>query len=70
MQFRAQSSHSFDDLHEHGFAHTNGNLDRASIGQLDLHGDAVSVTGRNFGSANSAKVGASPSSFTDSGMPS
>jgi hypothetical protein len=32
--------------------------------------DVVSVTGKNFGSANSAKVGAFPSSFTDSGIPS
>jgi hypothetical protein len=32
--------------------------------------DPFSVTGKNFGSVNSADLGASPSSFTDSGIPS
>jgi hypothetical protein len=40
------------------------------LGNSISTGDAVTVTGKNFGSANSAKAGASPSSFTDSGIPS
>jgi hypothetical protein len=40
------------------------------LGNSISTGDAVRDTGKNFGSAKSANVGASPSSLTESGMPS
>jgi hypothetical protein len=47
-----------------------GTLTEPPLGNSISTGDADRVTGKNFGSANSANVGASPSSFTDSGIPS
>jgi hypothetical protein len=47
-----------------------GTLTEPPLGNSISTGDAVRVTDKNFGSANSAKVGASPSSLTESGMPS
>jgi hypothetical protein len=46
-----------------------GTLTEPPLGNSISTGDADRVTGKNFGSANSANVGASPSSFTDSGIP-
>jgi hypothetical protein len=47
-----------------------GTFTEPPLGNSISTGDAVRVTGKNFGSANSANVGASASSFIDSGIPS
>src|SRR6185295_11616820 len=47
-----------------------GSLTEPPLGNWISTGDAVRATGKNFGSANSARVGMRPSSRTVSGMPS
>jgi hypothetical protein len=45
-----------------------GTLTEPPLGSSISTGDAISVTGKNFGFAKSARVGASPSSLTESGI--